>query len=67
MSETAGFIIILFCLALYFIPGICAMSRSHPATASIVILNLFLGWTLLFWAIALIWAAAPIDLTKKYR
>lgn len=67
MGPVGASIFLVFCLALYLIPAIFATMRSHPAAASITVLNLILGWTLLFWVISLVWALAPIDATKKYR
>ena len=45
-------------VALYFLPGLVAYFRDHHNTASIMLLNLFLGWTLLGWVGALIWSAS---------
>jgi hypothetical protein len=46
----------LILLVLHFIPTIVATKRRHNATLPIFILNLFLGWTLVGWVIALVWA-----------
>jgi hypothetical protein len=43
-------------LVFYFLPAITAAIRQRQP-AAIFILNLFLGWTVLGWIIALIWAA----------
>jgi hypothetical protein len=40
----------------YFLPTIVALVRSKRDALSIFLLNLFLGWTLLGWIIALVWA-----------
>ena len=40
----------------YFVPAIVAMSAKHHNTTAIFVLNLFLGWTLIGWASALVWA-----------
>ncbi len=42
----------------YFLPSIVAKSRKKVNTGSIFVLNLFLGWTLLGWVVALVWAVA---------
>jgi hypothetical protein len=56
---------LLFCalLFLYFIPASVACRRAHHKAASIVILNLVLGWTLIGWVVALVWAltASPVE------
>ena len=41
---------------MYFLPSIVAFARSKRDTASIVLLNLFLGWTMIGWVVALVWA-----------
>ena len=43
-------------LTFYFFPLIIAWRRDHRNTLAIGMLNLFLGWTLLGWIGALIWA-----------
>ena len=48
-------LLILF-LGIYFIPTMVAYGRSHNNALAIVVLNLFLGWTLLGWVIATTWA-----------
>jgi len=46
----------LFIFVLYLLPiGIAAL-RKHNALLDIIILDLWLGWTLIGWLIALIWA-----------
>ena len=44
-------------LIVYLLPTAIASGRSHPNSVSIFLLNLFLGWTLLGWIAALVWAA----------
>jgi len=46
----------LFFVLLYFVPTIVAGNRIHPQTGAIFVLNLCLGWTLVGWVIALVWA-----------
>lgn len=41
---------------MYFLPTIIAILRKHNNTLPILLLNLFLGWTFLFWVIALVWS-----------
>jgi hypothetical protein len=43
-------------LAAYFAPAAVARYRRHPSLRTIAILNLAIGWTLIGWAIVLIWA-----------
>jgi hypothetical protein len=41
---------------LYFLPAIIAFARSKRDAVSILVLNIFLGWTMIGWIIALVWA-----------
>lgn len=43
-------------LSIYFIPSFVAAKRNHIQKKSILILNIFLGWTLIGWVVALVWA-----------
>ena len=43
-------------IAAYFLPGIVSSCRRCKRLGGIWILNLFLGWTLIGWVGALIWA-----------
>ena len=45
-----------FGFVLYFLPTIIAFARNKRDTTSILLLNLFLGWTAIGWVIALVWA-----------
>lgn len=48
----------VFLVAMYFLPTIIAFIRGHASKWGILLLNIFLGWTLLFWFIALLWSAS---------
>ena len=41
---------------LYFLPLAIAFSRGHKDTGAILVVDLFLGWTLVGWVVALVWA-----------
>jgi hypothetical protein len=43
-------------IALYFAPALAASLHKHPQRGAIAILNLFLGWTVIGWVAALVWA-----------
>jgi len=49
-------VILLISLAIYFLPTIIASIRHKRNTGAIFVLNLFLGWTLIGWVVALTWA-----------
>jgi Superinfection immunity protein len=46
-----------FGFVMYFLPTIIAFARSKRDTTSILLLNFFLGWTMIGWVVALVWAA----------
>lgn len=48
------FIIVVLMVVFYFLPSI--VGRNHKNVAAIMVTNLLFGWTLIGWAIALIWA-----------
>jgi len=48
-------------VALYFLPSIVAYSRSHRQAGAITVLNLLLGWTVLGWILAIVWAATLVN------
>jgi hypothetical protein len=46
-----------FGFVMYFLPSIIALLRSKRDTLAIFLLNFFLGWSVIGWIVALIWAA----------
>lgn len=56
-AAAGGLIIFLFFAAMYFIPVIVAGIRKVPNLGSVIVINLFLGWTLVGWVVALAMAA----------
>ncbi len=46
-------VLVLFLLALYFLPTVVALLRKAPDRGTVIVLNLFLGWTLVGWVSAL--------------
>jgi hypothetical protein len=53
-----GFFLPFFGLGfvMYFLPSILAFARNKRDTGAILLLNLFLGWTMIGWVVALVWA-----------
>lgn len=45
-------------LVAYLLPAFIASGRKHYQRGSILVLNLFLGWTVIGWIAALMWAAS---------
>ena len=56
-TGVAGAIMFLIAFAvavcLYFLPSIVALTRHSHNLGSVVVLNLFLGWTLVGWVVSL--------------
>ena len=44
----------------YVVPTLVAIRRRHPSGVAILVLNVFLGWTVLGWVGALVWACAAL-------
>jgi uncharacterized protein with PQ loop repeat len=57
VRVTIGVLLSLFTL-FYLLPTGIAIIRARSNTAAIFVLNLFLGWTLIGWVIALTWSVA---------
>lgn len=45
----------------YFLPIVIAFLRKHQSKFGILVLNLFLGWTFIFWIVSLAWALSKKD------
>ena len=59
--EPGAVIVLIFALAIYFLPALIAQHRKHPRLPAIIVLNLLLGWTLIGWVVALVWSfVSPI-------
>jgi hypothetical protein len=58
MLSAVILLAIIFGAAFYFAPSIVAVLRKKTNTAAIVVLNTLLGWSLIGWAIAMIWAVS---------
>ncbi len=60
LSEIGNIFGFLALLVLYFLPGLIASRRKHPQLNSIVAVNIFLGWTLVGWVVALAMSLSAI-------
>ena len=59
MSKAGKMIVALFVVLVsfgYFLPAMVAWTNGRRNTSAIFALNLFLGWTLIGWVVALVWA-----------
>jgi len=60
-----SFLFSFFIFAIYFLPFLIALIRSHIDSLAIFILNLFLGWTFFGWVFALVWAVKKFEVKAK--
>ena len=56
-----GFLLLAAAVALYMLPTILAARADHPNTTSIAIINVALGWSLIGWIVALVWAIKTVE------
>jgi hypothetical protein len=52
-DGSAGLILLILVAIPYFIPSIVAISRGMHNKGSVIVVNVFLGWTLIGWVVAL--------------
>src|SRR2546430_11679069 len=59
---------LIFMVLLYFLPTILAIGR-HPThdPFGIFLVNFFLGWTVIGWWVAFIWALAANGTSREFR
>lgn len=55
-AWTGGLIGLVIVFVLYFLPAIVGSARKHKNATAIWVLNIFLGWTVIGWVAALVWA-----------
>jgi hypothetical protein len=56
MEIIPGLLLLAVSLGIYFIPYIVARQNGKQNSGAIGALNFFLGWTLVGWVVALVWA-----------
>lgn len=56
MDIIIGIIGFIIGVLIYFIPSFVAFRRKHKNRTAILILNIFLGWSLIGWVVALVWS-----------
>jgi hypothetical protein len=49
---------ILFLFVMYWLPTLIAIVRGTPSALGVAMFNFFLGWTVIGWIMALVWALA---------
>jgi Superinfection immunity protein len=60
-----GFILLVITAFFYFIPTIVAVGRKVRNVGSVVVVNLFFGWTVIGWVVALAMAMRTVDRDKE--
>jgi uncharacterized membrane protein len=63
-SLAGGFgvlLVVLIGLAAYFAPTIVAFARQHHQANTVLVINLFLGWTFIGWVVALAMAVGAVE------
>jgi len=56
-GSSMGFWVIA---GLYLLPSIVAIGRNHHNGGAISLLNILLGWTLIGWVVAMVWAVTAV-------
>jgi hypothetical protein len=62
LQTECAMLTLLCLLLLYFVPTILA--RHKTDALGIFLVNLFLGWTVIGWVVALVWACAAEDVVR---
>jgi hypothetical protein len=57
-SPAVAVIVLLVVLACYFLPTLVAALRGKIGAGGVFFVNLFLGWTVVGWFVAFIWACS---------
>lgn len=52
---------VLIVSGIYLVPAAVALSRRHPQSGTIALLNFLLGWTAIGWMAALIWSLTGLN------
>ena len=62
-------VVLIFALAVvtYIFPALMAFRRGHPGRNGVLILNILIGWTVIGWIVALIWAFSQGAMTSAAK
>lgn len=66
VNVIVAFLGLIVAALVYFVPTVVAFSRGVPNKGSVLVLNLFLGWTLVGWVVALAMAARSSEPRPRY-
>ncbi len=69
MFHLIGFPFFLVGAVLYFLPTIIAVSRNKANVVGILLVNFLLGWSVIGWIVALVWAVSTerVDLVRPVQ
>jgi len=56
IGSTTTILMLLLIVVIYMLPTLIAFGREHPRRQDVVVLNILLGWTLIGWIVAFLWA-----------
>ncbi len=56
LPEGFALVVLIGAIVLYFLPAMIAKSNKHSKAGAILLLNIFVGWTLIGWIACFIWA-----------
>jgi hypothetical protein len=59
-SSGLGIFLLIIIVIGYFLPTVIVWFRRHPSGVAIFLLNLLLGWTVVGWVVALVWACTNV-------
>ena len=62
--EIVGLVLLFVILGLYVVPYCVAVRRGKRNATAIGALNILLGWTVIGWVVAFVWALTEDDPTK---
>jgi hypothetical protein len=62
-DAATGVVLLLILAALYFLPLIVAIARHVPNVGSVAVIDIFLGWTVIGWVVALAMAVRSVPPT----
>lgn len=65
MSDASTTALIILMVAVYLLPTILGLTMKTPHTASVAVINVFLGWTLIGWVVALAMAVRNNDRVRQ--
>lgn len=67
-SSTVGFFFLaIILLAFYFLPTIVGAMRKVPNILSVLVINFFLGWTLIGWVVSLAMAVRTVPTLEEKK